>query len=138
MSHGLQIVKEFRASKATDAIALEVSTTEYFNLSQPSMWDTVHGIWFYLELQAIGTDPVTIQLQGAVDKNQTTWTNIGSAFSQAVSAGVEQKTFERAPLVSADASAFTSLHPFLRFEIKTPANSVVAIYKINRTTRGLA
>jgi hypothetical protein len=131
MSHGLQIVKEFRASKATDAIALEVSTAEYFNLSQPSMWDTVHGIWFYLELQAIGTDPVTIQLQGAADKAQTVWTNIGAAFSQAVGATVEKKAFERAPLVSAAASAFTSLPPFLRFEM-------VAIYKINRTARGLA
>jgi hypothetical protein len=145
MSHGLQIVDEHRAKGSSEWITLEVSTIKYLPLTDSSMWDTVHGIRFFLTSHWVdgGGGSLTITVEGANDPNAATagWATISTAaLTPAVgTAAVPIETqFEVAPLVSAAASRFTSLPPFMRMKFVTAANSVAAIHRVSRTMRGLS
>ena len=144
MGHGLQIINEIEVGDSKKWILLPVSTTKYIPLSPASMWDTVHGISFFLKTHWIdaGGGSLTITVEGANDPNAATagWAAITtSALTPAVgSAAVPIETqFEVAPIVAAAASHFTSLPPFLRLKCVTAANSVAAIHQVERTIRGL-
>jgi hypothetical protein len=140
LGHGYQILPEFVPAKVTESIKLEVNTTAYFNLTEPSNYDSIYGMWFYVEAFTGGIGNVTLTLQGAGNLNQSTWTDIGAgvAITGGTPAAPIQTAFQRAPLVSAAAAAFATLPPFLRFKLVTDVGATAAISKITRTIRGLA
>lgn len=140
LGHGFQILPEFVPAKVTESIRLEVGTTAYFNLTETSNFDSIYGIWFYVEAFTNGIGKkITLTLQGAANFNQATWTDIGAgvAISGGSFAAPTQTDFQRAPLVSAAGTAFATLPLYLRFKMVTDADATAAISKITRTIRGL-
>ena len=140
LGHGYQILPEFKPLNIRESIAVPVNTTTYFTLTEPSNFDSIYGIWFYIDAWTAGIGNVTVTLQGASDPNQTTWVDIGAgvAITGGTFASPIQTSFQRAPLVSAAGSAFATLPPCLRFKIVTDAAAQAAFSKITRTVRGLA
>lgn len=140
LGHGLQMLPEFVPAKITESIKLEVNSTEYFNLTETSNYDSIYGIWFYIESFTGGVGNLTVTLQGAADPLQATWTDIGAGvvMTGGTFSAPNQYPFMRAPNVIAAGSAFATLPPFLRLKLVTDVGATAAISKITRTIRGLA
>ena len=140
LGHGYQILPEFNPKNIKESIAIPVNTTSYFNLQNPSNYDSIYGIWFYIDAWTVGIGNVTVTLQGAGDPNQSTWVDIGAgvAITGGSFSSPIQTSFQRAPLVSAAAAAFATLPPFLRLKLVTDVGTQAAFSKITRTIRGLA
>lgn len=138
--HGLQIVDEFRPKVSAELLTLAASDTKYITLTPLSMWDTVHGIWVHIESKVVTTAAgvMTIQLEGATDPAQTTWTSVGAAVTIADTGARVVSELMRAPNVIAAGSPFATLYPFLRIKFSTPAATVGAVYLVTRTIRGMA
>lgn len=139
MSHGLQVKNEIDRQPAGGFVLIQLNTTKYFDLYPPSNWDSVYGIWFYIEAFTVGAGNLVVTLQGAVDKNQTVWTDIGAGvnITGGTAAAPIQTTFQRSPLEVAAASQKETLPPYLRLKMVTPAGATAGICKVNRTIRGL-
>ncbi len=140
MGHGLQIVDEFRPKNVRESITLTASDTKYLTLTPLSLWDTVHGIWLHIESKVITTvgGVMTIQLQGATDPDQVTWTNVGAAATVADTGATVISELMRSPNVIAAGSPFATLYPYIRIKFTTPADTIAAVYLVTRTIRGLA
>lgn len=144
MSHGLQCINEITVGDHKNWIILEASTTKYIPLTNASLWDTVHGIRFFLKTHWVdlGGGAFTITVEGANDPNAAAagWATITTApITPAVGTAVAptESQFEVSPIVAAAASHFTSLPPFLRLKAVTDAKAVAAIHQVSRTMRGL-
>lgn len=141
MGHGLQVIDEIKVGDSSNWVILPISTTLYIPLSNASMWDTVHGMRFFLKTHWVdgGGGSLTVTIEGANNPNASSWSTISASITPAAgsSTAPTQSQFEVAPLVSAAASAFTSLPPFIRAKFVTNAKAVAAVHQIQRTIRGL-
>lgn len=140
LGHGLQMLHEFLPARVTEGIRVELNSTEYFPLAEVSNYDSIYGIWFYVESFTGGVGNLTVTLQGASDNNQSTWVDIGAgvAMTLGTPAVPIQYSFMRAPLVAAVGAAFITLPPFIRFKLVTDVGATAVVSKITRTIRGLA
>lgn len=142
MGHGLQLIEEIPVGNSTKWIIVGANSTVYVPLTNASMWDTVHGIRFFLSTHWVdgGGGSLTITVEGANEPNATSWATISTAAvtpAAGTAVAPTQSQFEVAPLVSAAASRFTSLPPFIRVKFVTNATAVAAIQRVARTIRGL-
>lgn len=139
MSHGLQVKNEIDRQPAGGFVLIQLNTTRYFELSPTSNWDSICGIWLYIEAFTVGAGNLVVTLQGAVDKNQATWTDIGASvnITGGTAASPVQTNFLRSPLEVAVGSQKDCLPPYLRLKMVTPAGATAGICKVNRSIRGL-
>jgi len=139
LGHGLQTLPEFVPAKITESIRLEVAETKYLALNELSNYDSIYGIWLYVEAFTGGIGNLVVTLQGASDLNQATWVDIGAGvnITGGTFAAPIQTEIMRGPLVAAVGSSFITLPMYVRLKFVTAAAATAAVSKVTRTTRGL-
>ena len=139
LGHGLQTLPEFVPANILESIRLEVATTKYLELNALSNYDSIYGIWLYIEAFTGGIGNLVVTLQGASDPDQATWVDIGAGvnITGGSFAAPVQTEIMCGPLVAAVGASFITLPMYVRLKFVTAAAATAAVSKVTRTTRGL-